>query len=728
MADSNGFAQLDSRIQRWIWDAGWTTLRDIQERAIPAVLPADHDVILAAATAAGKTEAAFFPILSRMVEHAPQGCVLYISPLKALINNQMDRLQDLCQSLELPVVGWHGDIQAGRKTKFLKRPTGVLLITPESLEALFVRQPTALNRLAANLQYVVIDELHAFIGSERGKQLQSLLHRLERVAERPVPRVGLSATLGDMQLAAQFLRPANASNVEVIVAGGKAQELKMQVRGYVAVEGDSPDPAQSLVVESVAGHLYKTLRGSNNLVFPNSRREVETYAGLLRVLCEQDGVLNEFVAHHGSLSKYLREDVEQALRSEERPTTAICTTTLELGIDIGPVKSIAQIGAPPSVASLRQRLGRSGRREGEPAILRAYCVEPELTGKSPLGDCLREGLVQAVAMIRLLLAGWFEPPRVGGLHYSTLVQQLLSVIAERNGATPLALWNLLVKNGPFQEVSPTDFKALLRHLGASQLLTQDSSGLLLHGKVGEPLVNHYEFFAAFATDKEFRLVCGGKSLGTLPVDKPLKVGQRIGFAGRRWEIQDIDMTHLVIVVVPGAGGVPPHFGGESAMVHTRVREEMRCVLSEQEPLSYLDGQAQRLLKEARQNYQSYGLDQRTYYRRDTDLVLLPWSGDWCHNALVLLLEWRGLRATNDGLSVTVKCEDDQFISAIAAIRGLAELSPEELLANAVNLQREKWDWALPADLLAKSYASLHLDFEAARDWLLALNFQPTTRW
>ena len=164
------------------------------------------------------------------------------------------------------------------------------------------------------------------------------------------------------------------------------------------------------------------------------------------------------------------------------------------------------------------------------------------------------------------------------------------------------------------------------------------------------------------------------------------------------------------------------------MVHTRVREEMRRVLSEQEPLSYLDGQAQRLLEEARQNYQSYGLDQRTYYRRDTDLVLLPWSGDWCHNALVLLLEWRGLRATNDGLSVTVKCEDDQFISAIAEIRGLAELSPEELLANAVNLQREKWDWALPADLLAKSYASLHLDFEAARDWLLALNFQPTTRW
>lgn len=726
--ESSGFARLDSRIQRWIWDAGWSTLRGVQERAIPALLPGDHDVILAASTAAGKTEAAFFPILSHLMEKAPDGCVLYISPLKALINNQFDRLADLCSTLEIPVVGWHGDVGANKKQRFLRRPQGILLITPESLEALFVRHSSAIGRLTERLRYVVVDELHAFIGVERGKQLQSLLHRLERVAGRRIPRVGLSATLGNMALAAHYLRPADAAQVEVIVAGGKAQELKMQVRGYQAVPVDGEDPAESACVQQVADQLYKALRGSNNLVFPNSRREVETYAGYLRQRCEQDGLPNEFVAHHGSLSKYLREDVEQALRDEQKPTTAVCTTTLELGIDIGPVKSIAQIGSPPSVASLRQRLGRSGRREGEPAILRGFCIEPELTATSALGDRLREGLVQAVAMIRLLLECWFEPPRVGGLHYSTLVQQLLSIIAERNGARPLDLWNTLIKEGPFEGVSPADFKALLRHLGEGNLITQDSAGTLLHGKVGEPLVNHYEFFAAFATDREFRLVCAGKVLGTLPVDHPLKVGQRIGFAGRRWEIQDIDLNQLVILVSPSSGGVPPHFGGESAMVHTRVRQEMRRVLEEETPIAFLDAGARALLLEGRHHYYMMGLARRDYYRSDTDLVLVTWRGDWCNNAMVVLLEYVGLRATNDGITVTLKCEDDQFRRALSHIRDMRVLDPVALLAEASNLEREKWDWALPSDLLAKSYASLHLDLEEAQKWLSELDFRETERW
>lgn len=720
-AESQGFALLDSRIQRWVWDAGWASLRDVQERAIPALLPAQRDVILAAATAAGKTEAAFLPILSHQVAHAPEGCVLYISPLKALINDQLNRLADLCQSLGIPVVGWHGDITSSRKQRFLKRPKGILLITPESLEALFVRQSSAVSRITERLTYVVIDELHAFIGVERGKQLQSLLHRLELVANRKLVRVGLSATLGDMQSAARFLRPNAPGDVNVIVAGGKAQELKMQVRGYLqAPLSGNDDPAESAMTREVAAHLFKVLRGTNNLVFPNSRREVETYAGLLRQLCESSGLPNEFVAHHGSLSKYLREDVEEALRDEQRATTAVCTSTLELGVDIGPVKSIAQIGAPPSVASLRQRLGRSGRRDGEPAILRAYCVEYELSEKSPLGDQLRENLVQMVAMIRLLLGGWFEPPRVGGLHYSTLVQQMLSSIAERNGATPIALWNTLVKDGPFHGVSKADFMALLKHIGAAHLIEQDSAGNLLHGKVGEPLVNHYDFFAAFATENEYRLVCGGKPLGVLPVGKPLKVGQRIGFGGRRWEILDIDEKQLVILVAPSKGGVPPHFGGESALVHTMVRQEMRKVLEETGRLSFLDVVAQQLLTEGRRHYQALSLDRRLFYRCDMDLTLLPWQGDACHNAMVILLERHGLRATNEGLAVTVRGDELQVRNAFAALRALPSLEPEQLLSDAQNLQREKWDWALPPALLARSYASLHLEFEAAWKWLVSL--------
>ncbi|HHJ1707558.1 TPA: DEAD/DEAH box helicase, partial [Pseudomonas aeruginosa] len=232
-SESEGFSLLDSRIQRWIWMEGWTSLRDAQERAIPALLNADQDVIVAAATAAGKTEAAFLPILTNLLkQQEPPGSVLYISPLKALINDQWERLSKLCDELEIPVVAWHGDISSSRKHRFLKSPEGVLLITPESLEALFVNRGTSLPGIFANLRYLVIDELHAFIGSERGKQLQSLMHRVEQVIGRPLPRVGLSATLGDMMLAATFLRPASPSKVTVIESKGSGQILKVQIRGF----------------------------------------------------------------------------------------------------------------------------------------------------------------------------------------------------------------------------------------------------------------------------------------------------------------------------------------------------------------------------------------------------------------------------------------------------------------------------------------------------------------
>ncbi|HDR2958374.1 TPA: DEAD/DEAH box helicase, partial [Pseudomonas aeruginosa] len=278
-SESTGFTLLEPRIQRWIWAEGWTSLRDAQERAIPALLGADQDVIIAAATAAGKTEAAFLPILSNLLQDQDSpGAVLYISPLKALINDQWDRLTRLCDDLELPVIAWHGDISASRKHRFLKFPQGILLITPESLEALFVNRGTSLAGLFVNMRYLVVDELHAFIGSERGKQLQSLMHRVELVIDRPLPRVGLSATLGDMALAAAFLRPNAPEHVSVIESKGASQVLKVQIRGYEEARQNLSAISEGEEVFSadhaIAEHLFQVLRGSNNLIFPNSRSQV----------------------------------------------------------------------------------------------------------------------------------------------------------------------------------------------------------------------------------------------------------------------------------------------------------------------------------------------------------------------------------------------------------------------------------------------------------------------
>ena len=729
---ASNLQRLDERIQRWVWQKGWTSLHDAQEAAIPILLQAEQDVIISAATASGKTEAAFLPILSKLLSGGDEmGVALYISPLKALINDQWGRLDQLCGELDIPVVPWHGDITPTRKRNFMKRPQGVLLITPESLEAQFVLRGHELKRYFGELQYVVVDELHAFIGSDRGKQMQSLMRRIECVIDRRVPRVGLSATLGDPTLAATFLRPEGPL-AAVIQSKSGAQEFLVQLRGYVSepvveiadekqkrhsdAELEPEEVGDAKVYDSMADHLFKALRGSNNLLFPNSRNRVEYFSDLLRRRCEREGVPNEFWPHHGSLSREIREDTEAALRAGNRPATAICTTTLELGIDIGSVKSVAQIGPPPSVAALRQRLGRSGRRAGEPAILRAYVIEDAMTAESPISDRLRESLVQSAACIRLLLENWFEPPQEGGLHLSTLVQQVLSMIAERGGVMAAEILRTLVNHGPFARLSPADLASLLRELGRRDMLVQESSGALLLGAVGERLVGHYDFYAAFASREEWHIVEGGRALGTLPIDSPVFEGLCIIFGGRRWKILSVSTEPAVLTVTPDPTGLPPKFDSGRPMVHERVRQEMRKILEDDTDLGFLDTGARGLLSEARKFYRGANLSERMILEDNKALSILPWAGDLAQNALVLLLRSLGLEtSSNDGL--VVRCEgwsQDRLTDACSDIVNLDTVDLIAMLEEVENLGQSKWDWALPRELLVRSFASMHLDIVGAK--------------
>ena len=728
---SSSFHRLDPRIQRFIWAEGWESLRDAQEDAIPLILEADRDVIVAAATAAGKTEAAFLPALTHLLQCDPPGLIVYISPLKALINDQFGRLDRLCEQLEVPVWPWHGDISASTKTRFLSKRQGVLLITPESLEALLCNRGTSIGAAFERLTFFVVDELHAFIGAERGKQLQSLMHRIERVIGRTVPRIGLSATLGDMRLAADFLRPGKGSAVAMVESKSSGNELKILVRGFEeplvvrrSERHEDEEPPEPVTPAQIAAHLFKGLRGSNNLVFPNSRREVERYTHLLNKLCEDQQVPSEFWPHHGSLSKEIRAETEAALKQRERPASAICTNTLELGIDIGAVKSVTQIGPPPSVASLRQRLGRSGRRKGEPAILRGFCVEDAIGGKPSIATELRLGTVQMTAMISLLLEGWFEPPMSKGIHLSTLVQQTLSFIAQNGGATIGQLYSLLCAPAtPFSGISTEEFAQLVRHLGRQELLMQDSSGTLLHGPVGEKFVNHYTFYAAFAADEEFRIVCSGRTLGTLPVSQALSIGQRILFAGKTWRVDDIDEKQKTIFVVRAGGGAPPLFTGGAGRIQTRVRQRMRELLESAEVPPYLDAVAQRFLAEGRTNHAARGLAEALLVDQGSEVLLLTWLGDATNQAVACLLQRRGFNASPAGPGVEVLKGDHSTEDILDALidAGIDEPPPlDDLLADVKNLQREKWDWALPDQLLRRSYASLNLNLEEALTWTRTL--------
>jgi len=714
---------LDPRIQQWIWKANWTSLRDAQEQAIPLILDGSSDVIIAASTSQGKTEAAFFPILTKLAKNADEfGIVLYISPLKALINDQMRRLTELAEPLDIPITPWHGDVNQTLKSRFLKKPDGCLLITPESLEAMLMRRGHGLGGMLATLRYIVVDELHAFMGTERGKQLQSLLHRVEKAVGHRVCRIALSATLGNMDGARAFLRPDGSCPVELVNSAAANQTLKVRVKGVLDKakekhnEGESVGPARLSIAES----LYKELRGTSNLVFPNSRTEVEFYADFLRQSCDNNGVPNEFWPHHGNLSREIREETEAALKKTDRPATAICTTTLELGIDIGPVKRVVQVGSPPSVASLRQRLGRSGRHPGEPMILSSYCIENELSAKSGLSEMLREGLVTFAAMVRLLILKWYEPVSTSKIHGSTLVQQILALLVQNGGAYAQSLWDILCgASGPFYAITPQQFTSLLRKLHEQEIIFQDPSGLIMLAPKGERITSHFSFYAAFSSSDEFRIITAGRSLGSMPLNRPLTPGSFLIFAGRRWEVMTVSQEDKTVEVKPASGGtVPPFDGSMGAMIHDRVREEMRLILGSTDTIPFLDPTASRLLDEARANYARLGLNHTWLLQMGADVEIILWKGDAVNDTLLLMLLARGLRSMNDGVAVCVKDTSvDRVREVLEVLREEGTIAPLALASTVLNKIREKWDYLLPEELLNANFASANLDTTGVQEAL-----------
>lgn len=657
----HAFEKLARPIQKWIRAQGWRELRHIQSQAIHAIVGSDADLIVAAATAGGKTEAAFLPLISQVLDDPARAGgfdLVYIGPLKALITDQARRLEEICREVDLPVIPWHGDISASVKTRARKVPRGTLLITPESLEALFIRRGLEVPRLFGATRAIIIDELHTVLDSDRGVQMRSLLTRMELAVGRRIRRVGLSATLGDLQLARTYLRPDDPAGIEVLEARGGDAELMLQLRGYIS--GDEDEEARS-ATHRIASHLFKNLRGTDNLIFAGSRQSVEIYADKLRTLCEEERLPQEFFPHHASLSRDHRDFVERRLKDGSKPTTAICTSTLELGIDIGDVTSVAQIGAPFSVAALRQRLGRSGRRTGQPAVLRQYVVEGRLTQESNYIDRLRLGLIRSVAMIDLLLEGWCEPPRTHALHLSILVHQILSVIAEHGGASADRLFRILCQEGPFRKVSTPVFLDVLRALGDPEtgLIEQSDHGLLLLGRVGEKLVEHYSFYAVFNTPEEYRLIFGGRELGTLPILTVVAPGIMLIFSGRRWVIEEVDDRDKVIMVTPSKGGIPPIFGGDPGDIHDRVIEKMFGVLEGDAVPIYMDRTARDLLDEARYYYVRSGFATSRILRLgENSFALATRVGTVKTTTLALALRSMGFEVeTHDGF-LTVRSKEN----------------------------------------------------------------------
>ena len=727
---SSAYDKLARPLQKWIRMNGWSSLRPIQSDTIHAVMDSSADVIVSAQTAGGKTEAAFLPLISRALENPAETGgfdLVYIGPLKALITDQAMRLDEMCQDMDMPVIPWHGDVSNSIKTRARKTPKGILLITPESLEALFARRGQEIPRLFTATQAIIIDELHNFLDSERGMQMRSLLTRLEIAVKHPIRRIGLSATLGDMNMARAYLRPDAANAVKLVENNDEESELLMQVRGYVS--GKKPDEKSeeqkpSSATDTVANHLFDNLRGDNHLVFAGARQSVEIYADHLRRLCEQAHLPLEFYPHHANLSKDHRNFVEKRLKENNLPTTAICTSTLELGIDIGSVKSVAQIGAPFGVASLRQRLGRSGREEGQPQILRQYAIEAQLDSKSNLVDQFRLGLIRTMAIIDLLLEKWYEPPKTDALHLSTLVHQILSVIAEKGGAHANRIHRILCKEGPFRQVDGKTFMEVLKAMGRPEtgLIEQSSDGLLLLGAAGERMVEHYSFFAVFKTPEEYRLVAGGRDIGTVPVDNMLSPGMHLIFSGRRWLVNDIHDREKVIMASPAKAGVPPIFGGEPGMIHDRVIDRMFDLLEGNHEPNYMNPTAIELLREARGNFMQWRFSERHVVAlKDGSHVIATRCGTEKTTALAMALSASGFEVMqHDGFLSVEPGKAEKSIAQI--LSEMADGKIPDLFAHSPSLMFEKHHFCLTDDLLQRDALSTRVDAECLRE--LCSDLQP----
>lgn len=606
----------------------------------------------------------------------------------------------MTSEMGIDVIPWHGDINVARKTRSLKNPNGIIIITPESLESFLINRERFVMGALSSLQYVVIDELHSFIGTERGKQLQSLLSRIEHITRRRVPRIAMSATFSDYDAVKYYLRNDGAMPCIIPPQGESNHEIKILVKEYVSSKNTD-------VTTPISKEIFNNLRGSNNLVFTNSRGTAEEFAVQLSDMCEEKNVPNEFRVHHGSISKLERESIERDLQRGEHPITALCTSTLELGVDIGKVKSIAQIGTAISVSGLRQRLGRSGRRD-EPSILRVFSIEGYDSGL--LYD-LRRNLVQNIAIIELMREHKYETSAINRCHFSTLIQQILAVIAQFGGFYPKDGWMLLCQNGAFKNVTPEIFLKLLRSLGENKVISQLNTGQIVVGEFGEKILKSPDFYVAFVSPIDLTVIdkVNAKRIGM--IQHIPEIGNVIILSGQRWLVESFDEATSKIYVSYIKSGGAARFAGESIDIDRIIVEKMREIYLSDTIYPYLDDRTKTKehLNQSRLFFHHHNLGETAFLQYGNETYFFNWAGTKANRTLALLAQY----------CLNKSCDSDSFyVSNLTKenIESLRQANKPDIVELASMLPRDrkmfqKYDYLLSDELLNIEYAKTYLDIE-----------------
>ena len=545
------YNMLKKEIRRYIYDQNWQKFTKIQEHSIKLYSESEDNLILIAPTASGKTEAAFLPAINS-IENWEEGIkIVYISPLIALINDQFNRISELCKYMEITVTRWYGEASQSKKRDILKNPKGILLITPENLEALFVTKSDRVRKLFYNVENIIVDEIHSFIGSNRGIQLKSLLERMNSYIENNNPRIiGMSATVSEENYSDLKEIFQNERTTKIIRDKGR-NELKIDYNFY-------SDKTEAL------NKIYEYSKSETMLVFPNTRQNVEMIAANLKKKAQKEKINISYFSHHASVSKNIRTMVENfAKESNKNLFTICCTSTLELGIDIGAVDSIVQYNAPYSVSSLAQRLGRSGRRTG---INNLHFISDE-----------KWDLLQGLSAISIYKKGKVDKIDVVKKPYDVMAHQILSLIVEKSEINLSEFKKIIQKYQTWKNIEYEEFSNICNHLLKEKYIEiLDNS--IIAGVNLEKLLKKAEFYTQFKVEEMYSVYNNQSKIGELPLDTRLNVNDNIYLAAGIWKIKKVEEEIKKIFVEKAKDGKPPMFLGEVGEITDELRKEMKKIL------------------------------------------------------------------------------------------------------------------------------------------------------
>ena len=697
------FNLLSEPIRKFIYEKGWDELRPIQNAAISRILGSDENYILASRTASGKTEAAFLPMLSKVDFNEPGVQVLYISPLIALINDQFYRVEELCKNLDVDVVKWHGEANKTVKDRLLKNPKGIVLITPESLEAMFVNKPFNVKQLFSNLKYVVIDEIHSFIGTDRGIQLKSILSRLQQVNHKSFSIVGLSATIGDYVEAKKFTGDELKTKV---LLDKTAKEINSTFKYFKYKKTDLP---QELLED-----LYIETKDNKVLIFPNSRGRVEEVAVKLKKISEREKGHPNYFSHHSSVDREVREYVEYFAKNNNRQNFCIsCTSTLELGIDIGVVDEVVQIDATHSIASLIQRVGRSGRKDGEISNLYLYATN-------------EWSLLQSIACWLLYKEGFIEPPQKTEKPYDILVHQALSITKGYSGINLTDLIKQLCSNSAFKGIDLVEIEEILNYLIEIDFLEKLQQEVII-GVEGEIVVNSRDFYSVFKTEENFKVINSGNKIGEVPFSPQIIEDENILLSAKIWKIKFVDHKAKKVEVIPAKDGKKPIFFGNSGVVHQRIREKMVEVLYSKIDYNFLDQPSRNEIESLRKEFSVFKIkdlsSQCPLQSKEKNLQLFTFTGTRINRTIQLLLDISGIKNNldDDSSSFFIQVSKQELISKWSSLPVPLENIDchisKLLKANPALLDFSKWGVYLPENYQVKLIKDKYFDIVETKEFL-----------